>query len=121
MSNSKRTPTSGAPSEETEEGDELIDNTKQDAKGDTEKHLDKEGDGKIKYGSTEEVKVKGQNAMKKRKRDNQKHSPIKVDGKENGKLKAGSSVNRKEENQTAYKRRKERVKPPTREEITKSR
>ncbi|XP_019161935.1 PREDICTED: 25S rRNA (cytosine-C(5))-methyltransferase nop2-like [Ipomoea nil] len=121
MSNSKRTQTPGEASEETE-GNELIDNTKQNAKGDTEKqHLDKEGDGKMKYSSTEDVKVKGQNTTKKRKRHDQKHSPKNFDGKENGKLKASSTVNRKEENQMGKKTRRERVKPPSREEITKSR
>ncbi|XP_019186104.1 PREDICTED: 25S rRNA (cytosine-C(5))-methyltransferase nop2-like [Ipomoea nil] len=116
MSNSKRTQTPGEASEETE-GNELIDNSKQDAKGGTEKLLDKEGDGKMKYSSTAEVKVKGQNTTKKRKRHDQKHSPKNFDGKENGKLKATSTLNRKEENQMAKKRRK----PPSREEITKSR
>ncbi|XP_031103655.1 25S rRNA (cytosine-C(5))-methyltransferase nop2-like isoform X2 [Ipomoea triloba] len=120
MSNSKRTQTPGEASEETE-GNELIDNTEQNAKGDTEKHLDKEGDGKMKYSSTEEVKVKGQSTTKKRKRPDQKHSLKNFDGKENGKLKASSTVNRKVDNQMAKKGRKERAKPPSREEITKSR
>nr|GMD47601.1 25S rRNA (cytosine-C(5))-methyltransferase nop2-like [Ipomoea batatas] len=120
MSNSKRTQTPGEASEETE-GNELIDNTEQNAKADTEKHSDKEGDGKMKYSSAEEVKVKGQSTTKKRKRPDQKHSPKNFDGKENGKLKASSTVNRKVDNQMAKRGRKERTKPPSREEITKSR
>nr|GMD48798.1 25S rRNA (cytosine-C(5))-methyltransferase nop2-like [Ipomoea batatas] len=110
MSNSKRTQTPGEASEETE-GNELIDNTEQNAKADTEKHSDKEGDGKMKYSSAEEVKVKGQSTTKKRKRPDQKHSPKNFDGKENGKV----------DNQMAKRGRKERTKPPSREEITKSR
>nr|GLL37983.1 25S rRNA (cytosine-C(5))-methyltransferase nop2-like [Ipomoea trifida] len=120
MSNSKRTQTPGEASEETE-GNELIDNTEQNAKADIEKHSDKEGDGKMKYSSAEEVKVKGQSTTKKRKRPDQKHSPKNFDGKENGKLKASSTVNRKVDNQMAKRGRKERTKPPSREEITKSR